>query len=48
MSWTDRIALRRLIVEVPPTTANLGAGYDCLGLAGLTHSRHEVLRPSFA
>ncbi|MFM2105556.1 MAG: hypothetical protein RL338_588, partial [Chloroflexota bacterium] len=24
---------RRVVVEVPATSANLGAGYDCLGLA---------------
>ena len=24
---------RRLTVEVPATSANLGAGFDCLGLA---------------
>jgi homoserine kinase len=29
----DSIAGRRVVVEVPATIANLGAGYDCLGLA---------------
>ena len=33
MGWIEKLAGRRLIVEVPATTANLGAGYDCLGLA---------------
>ena len=42
MSWTDRLAGRRLIVEVPATTANLGAGYDCLGLALEVVNRIEV------
>lgn len=32
-SWIDEIDGRRLTVEVPATTANLGAGYDTLGLA---------------
>jgi len=31
------LAARRVVVEVPGTIANLGAGYDCLGIAvGLT------------
>ena len=30
--WS-RVLGRRLVVEVPASTANLGAGYDCLGLA---------------
>jgi homoserine kinase len=29
----DSIMGRRVVVEVPATIANLGAGYDCLGLA---------------
>lgn len=29
----DSIAGRRVVVEAPATIANLGAGYDCLGLA---------------
>ncbi|HEV2006039.1 MAG TPA: homoserine kinase [Candidatus Limnocylindrales bacterium] len=29
----DSITGRRVVVEVPATIANLGAGYDCLGLA---------------
>ena len=31
-SW-DVVVGRRLVVDVPASTANLGAGYDCLGLA---------------
>ncbi|MHB8891210.1 MAG: homoserine kinase [Candidatus Limnocylindrales bacterium] len=31
-SW-DAVVGRRLLVDVPASTANLGAGYDCLGLA---------------
>jgi homoserine kinase len=30
--WSPVVG-RRLVVEVPASTANLGAGYDCLGLA---------------
>ncbi len=30
--WS-RVLGRRLVVDVPASTANLGAGYDCLGLA---------------
>ena len=33
MGWIERLLGRHLFVEVPATTANLGAGYDCLGLA---------------
>jgi homoserine kinase len=32
VSW-DGLVGRRLTIEVPASTANLGAGYDCLGLA---------------
>src|SRR4029079_8416488 len=36
------LAVRRVTAEVPATSANLGAGYDCLGVAlGLTN-RVEV------
>lgn len=31
-SW-DGVVGRRLVIDVPASTANLGAGYDCLGLA---------------
>jgi len=33
MTWLAGAATRSLVVEVPATSANLGAGYDCLGLA---------------
>lgn len=37
-SWLAELDGRRVTVEVPATTANLGAGYDCLGMAlGLTN-----------
>ncbi len=42
MGWIDRLAGRRLLVEVPATTANLGAGYDCLGLALEIVNRTEI------
>jgi homoserine kinase len=32
-SWLAELDGRRITVEVPATTANLGAGYDCLGMA---------------
>lgn len=32
-TWLAELDGRRLSVEVPATSANLGAGYDCLGLA---------------
>jgi homoserine kinase len=31
-SW-DSIVGRRLVIDIPASSANLGAGYDCLGLA---------------
>jgi len=31
-SWAALVG-RRLVIDVPASTANLGAGYDCLGLA---------------
>jgi homoserine kinase len=31
-AWTAIVG-RRIVVDVPASTANLGAGYDCLGLA---------------
>ena len=31
-AWAGLIG-RRLVIDVPASTANLGAGYDCLGLA---------------
>jgi homoserine kinase len=40
--WLAELDGRRIGVEVPASTANLGAGYDCLGMAlGLTN-RIEV------
>jgi homoserine kinase len=33
MHWLAELDGRRVTVEVPASTANLGAGYDCLGLA---------------
>jgi homoserine kinase len=32
-SWIAELDGRRVVVDVPATTANLGAGYDCLGMA---------------
>lgn len=32
-SWLAELDGRRVAVEVPATTANIGAGYDCLGMA---------------
>ena len=41
-NWLAELDGRRVTVEVPATSANLGAGYDCLGVAlGLTN-RIEV------
>jgi homoserine kinase len=41
-NWLAEMDGRRVTVEVPATSANLGAGYDCLGVAlGLTN-RVEV------
>jgi homoserine kinase len=31
--WLAELDGHRVVVEVPATTANLGAGYDCLGMA---------------
>lgn len=41
-NWLAEIDGRRIVVEVPATTANLGAGYDCLGLALDMINRIEV------
>jgi len=30
MHWLAELDGRRVVVEVPATSANLGAGYDCL------------------
>ena len=32
-SWIAELDGTRVTVEVPASSANLGAGYDCLGLA---------------
>jgi homoserine kinase len=41
-NWLAEMDGRRVVVEVPASSANLGAGYDCLGVAlGLTN-RIEV------
>lgn len=41
-NWLAELDGRRIAVEVPATTANLGAGYDCLGLALDMINRIEV------
>lgn len=41
-SWLNELDGRRVVVEVPATTANLGAGYDCLGMALDLLNRVEV------
>src|ERR671914_2581527 len=33
MHWLAELDGRRVTVEAPATSANLGAGYDCLGVA---------------
>ncbi len=40
--WFAELDGRRVAVEVPASTANLGAGYDCLGLALGLVNRVEV------
>lgn len=42
MHWLAELDGRRIAVEVPATSANLGAGYDCLGLALDLTNRIEV------
>ena len=41
-NWLAELDGRRMTVEVPATSANLGAGYDCLGLALDLTDRIEV------
>lgn len=41
-SWLAEIDGRRIAVEVPATSANVGAGYDCLGVALDLTNRIEV------
>jgi homoserine kinase len=42
MHWLAELDGRVLTVEIPATSANLGAGYDCLGLALDLYDRIEV------
>lgn len=42
MHWLAELDGRRVTVDVPATSANLGAGYDCLGLALDLVNRIEV------
>jgi homoserine kinase len=42
MHWLAELDGRRVAVEVPATSANLGAGYDCLGLALEMTNRIEL------
>lgn len=42
MHWLAELDGRRIAVEIPATTANLGAGYDCLGMALDLMNRVEV------
>ena len=42
MHWLAELDGRVLTVEIPATSANLGAGYDCLGLALDLYDRVEV------
>ncbi len=42
MHWLAELDGRRISVEVPASSANLGAGYDCLGLALDLTDRIEV------
>lgn len=37
--WLAELDGRRVVVEVPASSANLGAGYDCLGVALALHDR---------
>src|SRR6185436_5776838 len=41
-NWLAELDGRRVVVEVPATSANLGAGYDCLGVALGLFDRVEV------
>jgi len=42
VQWLAELDGRRVAVEVPATSANLGAGYDCLGLALDVTNRIEL------
>ncbi len=41
-AWLAELDGRRIVVDIPATTANLGAGYDCLGMALDVVNRVEV------
>lgn len=41
-NWLAEIDGRRVVVEVPASSANLGAGYDCLGVALAMTNRVEL------
>lgn len=41
-NWLAELDGRRVIVEVPASSANLGAGYDCLGVALKLMNRVEL------
>ena len=43
--WLAELDGRRVTVEVPATSANLGAGYDCLGVALALTNRIEARGP---
>src|SRR6478609_9774518 len=40
--WLAELDGRRVVVEVPASSANLGAGYDCLGVALELTNRVEL------
>ncbi|HKG56977.1 MAG TPA: homoserine kinase [Candidatus Limnocylindrales bacterium] len=42
MPWLAELDGRRIVVEVPGSSANLGAGYDCLAVALALTNRIEV------
>ncbi|GIW19934.1 MAG: hypothetical protein KatS3mg065_0230 [Chloroflexota bacterium] len=42
MHWIAELDGRRITVEVPASSANLGAGYDCLALALSIPLRAEI------
>jgi homoserine kinase len=42
MNWLAELDGHRVVVEVPASSANLGAGYDCVGVALAVTDRIEV------
>ena len=40
--WLAELDGRRVVVDVPGSSANLGAGFDCLGVALALTNRVEV------